>query len=321
MANLRARYGPLFQCGSLLFCRRASGQTQCSGGLVTSDVGGTPIQSWISLESLRGLPAYARTTTRVHRNGHAALFNGMIAPLTPLTIRGVLWYQGESNAGVSAADYALLLKTLIADWRGRFHCKNLPFGVVQLANYGGLSHESGAAPVREAQTAVASEVPDVGLAVAIDLGDGCIHPPNKRDVGRRLALWAGPMSTAKRTSSSNHPSTDLARSRMGRSESALIPGDRRSWWARAVAWTSSRKCRKRSSSGLRSPGQMAGSPQRMRRLTVTAYWCHLLKSRRRYQCATPGPTIRRAVISITGRDCRLLLFGWTVSMRETRGRP
>lgn len=158
--------------------------------LVTSDVGGTPIESWISLDALRQLPGQAQAATRVHRNGAAALFNGMIAPLTPMTFRGVIWYQGESNAGDSESEYAALLKTLIADWRGRFDRANLPFGIVQLANYGGPAHDSKPALLRAAQSAVAGEVPGTGLAVTIDLGNGSIHPPDKCAVGNRLALWA-----------------------------------------------------------------------------------------------------------------------------------
>ena len=86
-----------------------------------------------------------------------------------------------------------MLKTLIADWRKNFDAENLPFGIVQLVNYGKpspSSAESKVAPVREAQAAVAREIPGVGLAVTIDLGTGHVHPPDKRDVARRLALWA-----------------------------------------------------------------------------------------------------------------------------------
>jgi len=158
-------------------------------GLVTSAYGGSKIQAWISQEALQQLPAYAKTTPKVNRLGANSLFNGMIAPLTPMTFRGVLWYQGESNVGDSAADYATLLKTLIADWRGRF-AQNLPFGIVQLANYDNPWGDTKAALVREAQAVVAAEVPNTGMAVAIDLGQACIHPPDKRDVANRLALWA-----------------------------------------------------------------------------------------------------------------------------------
>jgi hypothetical protein len=85
-----------------------------------------------------------------------------------MTVRGVLWYQGESNVGDSATDYATLLKTLMADWRGRFG-QNLPFGIVQLANYGNPWSDTKAALVREAQAVVAAEVPKTGMAVAIGL--------------------------------------------------------------------------------------------------------------------------------------------------------
>ena len=162
-------------------------------GLVTGSVGASPIEAWISLDALRRLPGYGQATTAAHRASSAALFNGMIAPLTPMTIQGVIWYQGESNVGASTAAYAALLKTLIADWRAHFHRADLHFGVVQLASFGGpatVPVESGAAVVREAQAAVAAEVPGVGLTVAIDVGNGSIHPPNKREVGRRLALNA-----------------------------------------------------------------------------------------------------------------------------------
>ncbi len=180
---------PYFSAVAYYFAVRLQEKLNVSVGLVTSDVGGSPIEAWISLEALHRLPAYAQTTNQVHRLGAAALFNGMIAPLTPMTVRGVIWYQGESNVGASPAAYAALLETLIADWRGRFG-QSLPFGIVQLANYGKSSTDTKAALVREGQAAVASEVRDTGLAVTIDLGEERIHPPDKREVANRLALWA-----------------------------------------------------------------------------------------------------------------------------------
>ena len=180
---------PFISAVAYYFAVRLQEKLNVPVGLVTSDVGGSPIEAWISLDALHQLPACAQTTNKVHRLGAAALFNGMIAPLTSMTFRGAIWYQGESNVGSSGTNYAPLLKTLIADWRGRFD-KNLPFGIVQLANYGDAPTDTKAALVREAQAAVAAEVPDMGLAVAIDLGEVRIHPPDKRDVANRLALWA-----------------------------------------------------------------------------------------------------------------------------------
>jgi len=183
---------PYISAVSYYFAVRLQEKLNVPVGLVTSSVGGSPIEAWIRLEALRSLTSYAQATNKVHRNGPAALYNGMIAPLTPMTIRGILWFQGESNAGKSATDYHALLKTLITDWRERFQIKDLPFGIVQLTSYGkpSLPGESNVAVVRKAQADVASEVVNVGLAVTIDLGALQIHTPNKRDVGNRLTLWA-----------------------------------------------------------------------------------------------------------------------------------
>jgi len=124
--------------------------------------------------------------------GKTALYNAMIAPLGDLSMRGVAWYQGEANTGTSST-YQDLLTRFMADWRGRFGAE-LPFLIVQLANYGQpptAPAESGWAEVREAQRlAVANDV-HAGLAIAIDIGERYdIHPPNKQEVGRRLARAA-----------------------------------------------------------------------------------------------------------------------------------
>ena len=157
-------------------------------GLVTCPVGGTPIESWISLDALHTLPDYSKATTEVHRNGNAALFNGMIAPLTPMKIKGVLWYQGESNMGMGSR-YGILFQVLINDWRRRFDNAELPFYFVQLAPFGN-GRSGQAAALREAQ-ASALQLKNTGMAVTNDVGEpGNIHPKNKRDIGRRLAWQA-----------------------------------------------------------------------------------------------------------------------------------
>ncbi len=122
-----------------------------------------------------------------------ARYNGMIAPLLPFAIKGAIWYQGESNVG-RAAQYEKLLPVLIRDWRARFGVGDFPFLIVQLANYMGrktVPADSEWARLREAQLRVSQAVPHAGLAVAIDIGDAKdIHPKNKQEVGRRLALAA-----------------------------------------------------------------------------------------------------------------------------------
>jgi sialate O-acetylesterase len=121
-----------------------------------------------------------------------SLFDSMIAPLAPFAIRGFLWYQGESNAG-RGAEYRKLLPTLIRDWRKHWHRDDLPFHIVQLPNFGNPPDEPAPSPwaeLREAQLMTLS-VPHTGMAVAIDIGEANdIHPHNKRDVGKRLALIA-----------------------------------------------------------------------------------------------------------------------------------
>ncbi len=116
------------------------------------------------------------------------LYNGMIAPLIPFGIKGALWYQGEANAG-RGKQYQTLLPTMIKDWRERFGVGSFPFLIVQLAGWqpGGDAY----AELREAQFLTAQNLPNTGIATAIDIGDRLnIHPTNKQDVGHRLALVA-----------------------------------------------------------------------------------------------------------------------------------
>lgn len=125
-------------------------------------------------------------------NTPSSLYNGMIAPLTALPVRGVIWYQGEANVK-RAAEYGKAFPALIADWRAHWDRPALPFLFVQLANYLERSETPGDDPwaeLREAQ-ASALTLPRTAMAVTIDIGDGAdIHPLNKQDVGERLALAA-----------------------------------------------------------------------------------------------------------------------------------
>ena len=121
-----------------------------------------------------------------------ALYNAMIAPLINYTIKGFLWYQGETNTG-RAGEYAKLQPAQIIDWRNKWKQGELPFLYVQLPgfmDYNYLPSESGWAMLRESQLKSLS-VPNTAMAVAIDLGEwNDIHPDNKKDVGERLALAA-----------------------------------------------------------------------------------------------------------------------------------
>ena len=118
------------------------------------------------------------------------LFNGMVAPLLPYTIKGVIWYQGEANTG-KAGEYRRVFSSLIADWRRHWGEGDFPFLYVQLPNFMEAREqpsESQWAELREAQREVLS-VPRTGMAVAIDIGEwNDLHPLDKEDVGKRLAL-------------------------------------------------------------------------------------------------------------------------------------
>ena len=121
------------------------------------------------------------------------LYNGLVHPLSALTLRGVLWYQGEANVG-RAWQYRDTFSLLIADWRRSFQRPNLPFYFCQLANYQAKTSDPAAgsawAELREAQ-AGALALPDTGMAVLVDIGEEQdIHPRNKKDTGSRLAAVA-----------------------------------------------------------------------------------------------------------------------------------
>ena len=118
------------------------------------------------------------------------LFNGMIAPLQPGALRGVIWYQGESNVG-RAGEYAELFKAMIRSWRANWGDAGLPFYFVQLPNFAdGKPGGRQWALLREAQ-AKAFELPATGMAVAIDAGEAeVLHPTHKMEIARRLALIA-----------------------------------------------------------------------------------------------------------------------------------
>jgi sialate O-acetylesterase len=128
-------------------------------------------------------------------NSPSGLYNAMIAPLVPYTIRGVIWYQGESNAG-RAYQYRDLFPTMIKSWWTAWEQEgqeDFAFLFVQLANFMPVKEEPGDstwAELREAQL-MTLELPNTGMAVITDIGDAKdIHPKNKQDVGKRLALWA-----------------------------------------------------------------------------------------------------------------------------------
>ena len=123
----------------------------------------------------------------------STIYNAMIAPLAPYALRGAIWYQGESNAD-QPLQYAELFPTMISSWRKTWGQKDFDFLFVQLANY--MARQQAPietkswADIRDSQRLTLAD-PHAGMAVAIDIGEATdIHPRNKQDVGKRLALWA-----------------------------------------------------------------------------------------------------------------------------------
>jgi sialate O-acetylesterase len=161
--------------------------------LVFSDGTRVPITGWEYQVAPSGLDAPLRSPWEATA-GVSMIYNAMIAPLRNYSLRGVAWYQGESNTSVpEGRQYQAQLTALFADWRRQFEAP-LPFLVVQLANYGPMAPkpvESGWALTREAQRRAVIADGNAGLAVAVDIGNrDDVHPTNKQEVGRRLARAA-----------------------------------------------------------------------------------------------------------------------------------
>jgi len=198
-------------------------------GLIHSSWGGTPISSWISGPSLVGnyklepfltywenvirqypvnLTLHEQALKKWEENGSqggrpapplgpghhhepSTLYNAMIAPLTKYTIKGALWYQGETEAGRAQGNiYGDALMTLVQDWRRAFGQGDFAFYWVQLANYGNALKNGHWMRVQEGQVK-ATALRNTGVAVINDIGNPTnIHPTNKQEVGRRLAMLA-----------------------------------------------------------------------------------------------------------------------------------
>ena len=121
------------------------------------------------------------------KGGPAGLYNGKVVNLVPYTLRGMLWYQGEGNAGSTAGLYHKQLSQLVTSWRALWQ-EEVPFAWVQLPNY--TSPGEGWPRMRESMLKTL-ELPKTGMAITIDIGDAAdIHPKNKQDVGKRLSFWA-----------------------------------------------------------------------------------------------------------------------------------
>jgi sialate O-acetylesterase len=195
-------------------------------GLIDSTWGGTPAEAWTSLDTLGSnaslMPVFAARAQKMdheptairfdaldkqaraegkptpQREWHpdpaswqpAGLYNAMVAPFTPLPIKGVIWYQGEANSVLNMVDlYDKVFPALIQDWRNHWAQGNLPFLYVQISAYASTPHENWG-ELRDAQRKTLS-LANTGMAVTIDIGnEHNVHPSNKQAVGERLSLLA-----------------------------------------------------------------------------------------------------------------------------------
>jgi sialate O-acetylesterase len=163
-------------------------------GIICSSWGGTPIEAWMSEETIKKFPVPYEESTKSDvkpQNKAAQLYNGMIAPLINYTIKGAIWYQGEANVR-NYNYYADLMSAMIQNWRTDFGVGQFPFYFVQIAPYRYKgSKDLPSALLRDEQLKANLAIPNTGMACTFDIGDEyCIHPDNKLTVSKRLAYWA-----------------------------------------------------------------------------------------------------------------------------------
>lgn len=218
-----------FSAVAYFFGRSLSETEHVPIGLIDATWGGTPADAWISMDTFGSDPAlipafasradFARNLVRSDailaadkRDDAAAaaagrpmpqhmwhpsqtswmpasIYNGMVAPLTPYSIKGFVWYQGETNSSPDRAPhYRRLFQALITDWRSRFAQGDLPFVYAQISSFTSPGEDWGM--VRDAQRRALS-LRNTAMAVTLDVGEaGNVHPPDKQTVASRLALAA-----------------------------------------------------------------------------------------------------------------------------------
>jgi sialate O-acetylesterase len=174
---------PGFSAVGYYFGRTLQKDLNVPVGLIHSSWGGTAAQRWTSKGVMENDP-------QLKGLKGSDLYNGMIVPLEPFAFRGVIWYQGESNAG-NAKQYFHLMNAMIKNWRDDWKQGDFPFLTVQLAPYDNVKVPGQWAELREAQLFTTFKVPNTAMAVITDAGDPKdIHPKDKAVVGERLALAA-----------------------------------------------------------------------------------------------------------------------------------
>ncbi len=162
-------------------------------GLITSSWGGSHIETWMSKNALKKFPEIelplSKAFTKAPNQTPTILFNNMIYPVVGYGLKGIIWYQGESNKN-NPALYARLLPAMVADWRALWRQQRLPFYYLQIAPFDYRSGKN-SAYLREAQVKALTEIPDADIGFLMDAGEAeNIHPSDKKKAGQRLAYLA-----------------------------------------------------------------------------------------------------------------------------------
>ena len=172
-----------FSAVGYYFAKELAAHLRVPIGLVNTSTPATGIECWVSPQTAQAL--WAEGWPRGLADP-GCYYHGKVAPVLPLSVAGIVWYQGDGSSAATGTAYGRYIPALIADWRRGFDQGELPFLIVQIPRYQGCSPE-----MRESQLRAARDLPRVGLAVTLDTGDPTdIHPRDKRPVGERLALLA-----------------------------------------------------------------------------------------------------------------------------------
>ena len=186
-----------FSATAYFFARELHQKMDIPIGIINTSWGGTRIEAWTSPKKLNELGPtihinHQEKFLKPHNlndpNEYSILYHRMLKPTIPFGIKGVIWYQGESNVS-NYYDYSVLLDGMIRDWRSQWNV-DFSFYFAQIAPYI-YSKKKNSQELRDAQRKVLNITPKTGMAILLDIGDeNDIHPRNKQDVGKRLALLA-----------------------------------------------------------------------------------------------------------------------------------
>lgn len=181
-----------FSATAYYFGNKVQKTTEFPVGLIVTSWGGSKAEAWTDkavLKEFKSIQTPEEIPQKGIQRAPTLLYNAMIHPLIDYTIKGAIWYQGESNR-YATQDYDQLITSMVTSWREKWNLGDFPFYYVQIAPYD-YGNKVNSAFLREAQMNTQKSLKNSGMAVTLDIGDAdYIHPREKRTVGERLAYWA-----------------------------------------------------------------------------------------------------------------------------------